>query len=326
MKLTLKEARLTKEEIFSKISDYDVFKNYIGGFKINRAICSPLRTDKSPSFSVRAGKTGNLYWVDYGADEHGDCISLVERMYGLQYADALMKIAHDMGISNGSNEYKRIIAQYSKPVIDQRRYSFIQANVKAWDKRSLAWWEKYLIAEEDLKRENIYSVSKVFLNRKCIPIGATELVYGYWSAVGWKIMFPERPKDSKWLSNIPLTMLEGMDKLSKEHDTIVVPAKKCRIVVEKVHPWCCNIQNESVGSITDEMAKEITENSRRVFYWGNSDEPGKKASYKITEKYKWLHINTPDPLLPEVTDPSDWSYRTQSLEPIRNHINKKGIR
>ena len=44
---------LSDEEILSRVTCLDIFSYYIGkDFKYGRAICSPLRKDKSPSFTI----------------------------------------------------------------------------------------------------------------------------------------------------------------------------------------------------------------------------------------------------------------------------------
>ena len=97
------------------------------------------------------------------------------------------------------------------------------------------------------------------------------------------------------------------------------------MVMEEVYEYLCYFQNESLGSVSDITGAYVTENSKKVFYGGDSDLAGKKASYRITEKHKWYHINTPDPLLPRVKDWSDWHEESQSLKPIIEHLKRKNV-
>ena len=97
------------------------------------------------------------------------------------------------------------------------------------------------------------------------------------------------------------------------------------MVMEEVYEYLCYFQNESLGSVSDITGAYVTENSKKVFYGGDSDLAGKKASYRITEKHHWYHINTPDPLLPRVKDWSDWHEEAQSLKPIIEHLKRKNV-
>ena len=98
------------------------------------------------------------------------------------------------------------------------------------------------------------------------------------------------------------------------------------MVCKQIYPHVCNIKNESIGSVPPEIGKKITESSKKVFYGGNQDSPGKEASYKITGTYGWNHINPPDQLLPKgVSDWSDWAFQDQSLKNIEKHFKTKGL-
>lgn len=328
MQLIRKVQQISAEEVLSKVGEYDIYRIYIGEFKIGGTMCSPFVKQVTGSFGIYMSN-GRLYHADF-ADEvhHGDAMAFVQQMYQLTYPQAIQKVAEDFGLTDrNSQEYKKITGAYSKPVLDQRRHSLIQCTVKRFTKSDLNdYWGRYpVIGQDKLKKHNVWSLKEVFLNRKKIPIGKHEMVFGYWyEEKGWKIMFPERDKTHKWLSSIPLDTPEGLSNLDKDHDTLVIKSKKCLMVMEEVYPWVCSMQNESVGSVSDNTARYIVENSRKVFYGGDSDVAGKKASYKITGKHSWYHINVPDPLLPW-KDWSDWHEYTKSLKPIENHLRIKGL-
>lgn len=324
MKLEKKQPNITKELIFSKISPFDVYHLYIPDFAIKKTICSPLRKDNSPSFGVFVSD-GNLVYKDLATGDTGNCITLVEKMFGLNFDKALHKIANDFCLVNGTDEYKRIISAYSKPVMSEKRHCLIQVQVKKFSVKGLQWWAKYLMTSDKLKQGDIYEIGELYINRRKIPIGKEELVFGYYYNSGWKIMFPERPKKEKWLSNIPLDTPGGLENLSKDHNTLIVKSKKCYEVMRAVYPHICYVQNEGLGSVTEKTATYITENSREVFYGGDSDKVGKEKSYEITKTYNWKHVNTPDALLPTIKDWSDWVCEAQSYEPVIAHLQKKKV-
>lgn len=327
MVLCKKVQDITKELILSKVDEYDIMRFYIGSnLKLNVAMNSVLRRDNTPSFSVRMSKNGHLYYTDYATEEYGDAINLVEKMYGLSYNKALQKIAADMGIVSANEEYKKIMSEYIKPVMDVKRHALLQCTTKRFNNRELNdYWGRYkVIGQEKLRKHDVYSLKEVFLNRKKVPIGKNEMVFGYWYTNGWKVMFPERAHEHKWLSNIPLDTPGGLQNLNKDHNTLIVKSKKCFMVMEDVYEYLCYMQNEGLGSVTEKTASYINENSKKVFYGGDADSAGKKASYKITGKFSWNHVNTPDKLLPR-KDWSDWAEYAETLEPIKQHLKLKGV-
>lgn len=323
----IEEVHITRKFILERLSPYDIYRWEYGEFTVGRPCINHLRGEKRASFTIFQGQDGRMHHYDQ-ADDYwkGDCFDIVCQKYGITLIEALKKIAKDfMLVDAPVDAYKQITSQYVKPVLDPKRYALIQCTTKKFTSTDMTrYWDRYrVISKDKLKKHNVYSLREVFLNRKKIPIGKDELVYGYWYPNGWKIMFPERPIEQKWLSNISLDTPEGLENLSKDHNSLLVKSKKCYMVMEEVYPYLCTFQNETIGSVTEKVAQYINENSKKVFYGGDSDVAGKKASYKITEKYQWYHVNVPDKYLPD----KDWSDLSAShgIEVIDKHLRKKGV-
>ena len=87
----------------------------------------------------------------------------------------------------------------------------------------------------------------------------------------------------------------------------------------------CHVQNESLAAFSHETVTYLKEHSKEVYYGGDSDSPGKQASYAITQAFGFKHINPPDELLKEgIKDFADWA-RYKGLEEVENHFVKKGL-
>lgn len=316
----------TVEEILTKIEPYDIYKLYLGDFEIGGTICNPWYKQTTPSFGVYM-KDSKLYHGDFAdPDHHGDCWQLVQQLFNLGKREGVEKVAQDFGLTDStSTRYKEIVSQYSKPIMDQKRHALLQVTSRRWHKSDFSnYWDRYrVIGEQKLRKHHVHPVKELFLNRRRIPIGKDEMVWGYWYENGWKIMFPERERGKKWLSNVPLDTPGGLKNLNKNQNTLIVKSLKCYMVMEEVYQHLCYMQNESLGSVSDKTAKYINENSKEVWYGGDSDCAGKKASYKITDKFQWHHINTPDRLLP-AKDWSDW-VELEDINPVKKHLEIKGI-
>ena len=317
--------QITKEFIYDRVSILSVFEYYIPSIQIGKSIPSPLRKDRHPSFSI-AEKDNGIVWSDWGTGQNGSCIHLVEKMFQLNYDKALQKIASDMGLIDIDGHDNRMpIVRNSDTVPATKKSSLIQCEGKKFTASELRdYWGRYrVIGLEKLQRYNVHSLKMVYVNREKIPIGKNEMVFGYLYGDKWKVLFPEREKARKWLSNIPLDTPEGLENLSKDHNALLVKSKKCLMVMEEVYPYLCAFQNESLGSVSEKTARYIIENSKEVFYGGDSDHMGKLASYKITSKFSWKHINVPDRILPK-KDWSDWC-ELEDIPPIQKHLQIKGV-
>jgi hypothetical protein len=333
MNLPKKEeiVQLTFESILKKISDYDIYRFYVGSdIQINRAICSPLRKDSVPSFIVKMGKDGYLHHLDYGDSRfQGRAVDFVSQMFFLNYNEALQKINKDFGLGykgEGKQEYKKITTNYSKPVLDIKRYSLIQVSSKKFTNDGLAYWNDYYQDIEDLKKNNVYQVKEVWLNKKKVFIDKNELCFGYlFNDSAWKIYFPHRPKGEKFITNVALNVPYGLSNLDKNHNALITKSMKDMLVALKVYPYTCGIQSENIAAITDETMEYIKQNSKLQYLNFDSDEPGKKASFRVTEKYGIKHINVPDSLLLEGgSDLADWA-KMEGLQALKMHFTRKKL-
>ncbi len=324
-----RKVELSAKEILSKISYYDIYRKYVGDFKLNEAIANPFRDDHTPSFII-GNKYGEIIHTDF-ADSfwRGNAIQLVEQINGCNHDRALRIIDEDfnLGISSGKfgTEYKQITSQYKQPESLGKRYSLIQVVTRKFNNKELDYWKDYHQDEADLRHNRIYVPKEIYINKKRYPVDAKELIFGYLYTGGyWKIYRPFAEKKRKWISNVPIGTAYGLENLDSNHNTLICKSLKDYMVCRKVYNNVCHVQNESLAAFSDETVRFIQENSKRVFYGGDSDEPGKKASFAITEAFGFKHINAPDRLLPESNDFAAWAKR-EGLEVLEEHFIKKQL-
>lgn len=322
----VKKNSLTPENVLKKISPFDIFKFfYRGKLELNTAIHSCFHYDEHPSMMI-SNRYGDLFYMDYAKGIKGDCFNFVQELYGVSLDESLKIIdrAFGLGFTSETNtgDYKRIVKEYKQPEEAGKRYSVIQVVTRKFTKEELDYWASYYIDISELKANNVYSVEKFFLNRKLFPLKENELRFGYYYPEGgfWKLYRPLSPKKSKWISNVPLNYSWGIENLSKENNCLIAKSLKDYLVCRKVFPYVVGIQNESVAAIHTEFVKDVKENSKQVFYGGDSDKAGKEASYNITQLFGFKHINPPDRLLEfGVKDFSDWA-KYENLEEVKNHF------
>lgn len=327
-----RKINLTPDAILDKISEYDIYKMYMPhqNWKINTVTYSPFRNEKTPSFMI-GYKGGGLTFIDFGDTSlKGNCFVFVKMLFNMSSLnDVLMMIDRDfdLGIVNSSttHNYERIVKDYAQPTATAKIEYFIQVKTRKFTHEELAYWNGYYQDIDDLRANNVYSIDTVYLNKQKFPIKDSELRFGYLYEGHWKIYVPySSNKRGKWLSNVPLSTAKGLENLNPDKNTLICKSLKDYMVCKKVYPHVCHIQNESTAALSDEVVEFIKNNSKEVFYGGDSDVPGKKASFAITESFGFRHINPPDDLLPEVKDFADWA-KLEGLEVIRLHFRKKGL-
>lgn len=324
--------KLTKDNILKRITDYDIFKMYMPGkWEINHITNSPFREDKNPSFIIN-NKYGSLSYIDYGRTEYrGDCIHFVRQLYNLPSLDhTLKKIDKDfnLGINSGNlnDNYKIITKQYKQPESIGRRYSKIQVLPKKMTKMDLNYWNSFYQDISDLKRENIYSIKKIFLNKKRFSFDETQPCFGYYYDGYWKIYRPFENKKRKWLpNNVPITTMDGKECIKNADIAFINKSKKDYMVIKKILSTTCAVQNEGIACFSPENVKFLRDNSKKQVLSFDSDIAGVQSSLQITEMFGFDYCNVSKKYLIEGIN--DWAGLAQKygLNIIEKYLIEKQI-
>lgn len=325
MPVEKKKEPVSLQLIYSRISDYDIYRYEIGNFTINHAFCNPLRKDNNPSFVIYMNESGQLRHKDFADSSYsGSGIEFVQQKYGLSIGDAMKKIAKNFGLLEQDNKiYKEVLSTYTKPVMDIKRYTFIQINPRKWEQRDADYWKQFGITVDELKNEKVYPLKELFINRKREQFPQSELVYAYQYESGFKIYFPQREKGERWKSNIKTSIVENI-KILQELDPAVVlitKSKKDRLVLSRYFPYVMNVQNESRSCFTPEFVEMLR--GRDVWINYDSDEAGVKNCTNITSEFGYKYINVPKNYLP-VKDFADL-YKEHGEEEVINVLKQKNL-
>lgn len=328
-----KKIPLNKESILRRITPYDIFKYYMpnDNWKPNSATHSPFREDRNPSFMI-SNKYGTLGYIDFGDTNYrGDCFHFVRQLYNLPTLDATFKMIDrdfGLGISSGNftGEYKKIVSKYKQPETAGKRYVKIQVQPKKFNKLELAYWNEFHQDIEDLKREHIYSVGKIYLNKKKFNFDKDQLTFGYYYDGHWKIYRPHEKKDKKWIpNNVPITTMDGKENINGVDYAFINKSKKDYMVVKKLMQSTCAVQNEGLGCFSKENVKFLRDNSERQILSFDSDVAGVKSSLQITEMFGFDYCNVPKQYLAEGI--KDWAdlARIHGMDTIENYFKTKGL-
>lgn len=327
-----KRVELSPDSILNKISEYDIYKFYMPhqNWKINVVTYSPFRNEKNPSFII-GYRGGTLRFIDFGdSSKKGNCFNFVMMLFNVGLNDALLMIDRDfdLGIISGSStkNYERIISDYAQPTATSKREYFIQVKTRRFTNEELAYWNGYYQDIDDLRANNVYSIDTVYLNKQKFPIKDSELRFGYLYEGHWKIYRPFADKKNKWMpNNVPITMMDGLDDITDCDVAFINKSKKDYMVMKKIFPCCCAVQNEGMGCFSEENVQFIKENSERQILSFDSDETGVKNSKLISDKFGFEYCNVPRIYLEEGI--KDWAdlARIHGLKTIEKYLTQKEL-
>lgn len=328
-----KVVRLIPETVLRKISPYDIFRYYMPdkSWKPNCIMLSPFRSEHNPSFMI-GNKHGNLSFVDFGnTNNRGDCFDFVKVLYGLSSLDEVLRLIDNdfgLGILSGvsSGEYKQIISEYKQPEDLRKRYTLIQVSTRKFTHEELAYWNMYHQSLDDLHACHVYSIRTLYLNRQKFSLSDSELRFGYLYDGYWKIYRPFNDKKTKWLpNNVPITMMDGKEDIIGCDVAFINKSKKDYMLMRKIFPSSCAVQNEGMGCFSTENVEYLKANSKRQILSFDSDAPGVTNSQQITKLFDFEYCNVPRIYLKEGL--KDWAGlgAKYGLKVIEDILKTKGI-
>ena len=329
----LKPSFLTPEKILEKITEYDIFKYYMPNtdWEPNVVTFSPFRNERNPSFMI-GNKQGRLTFIDFAdTSKRGSCFDFVRMSFNLKdLKEVLALIDRDFGLGfsreTNTEQYKRIVSQYIQPVRAVKVYSNIQVVVKAFTNDELAYWNQYHQSLDDLKANNVYSISKVYLNKQLFPV-PFELRFGYLYDDKWKIYRPHaKDKKSKWVpNNVPITAMDGKDDIKQCDVAFINKSKKDYMVMKKLFPCSCAVQNEGLGCFSPENVEYIKSNSASQILSFDSDVTGVENSQQITKIFNFDYCNVPRKYLSEGI--KDWAdlAKAHGMQAIEDYLKQKEL-
>lgn len=328
-----KRTKLSIDNILKRVTEYDIFKYYIrNDFIINELTFSPFRFEDHPSFMI-GNRGGYLYFIDFGdTSKRGDCFDFVRELFNLPtMREVFLMIDRDFGLGIESQynvgRYKAIKAAYKQPEeVLGKRYSVIQVVTRKFTPEELTYWNQFHQDIQDLRDNNIYSIDKLYLNRKRFSLKETELRFGYLYDGCWKIYRPYEEKRQKWVpNNVPITVIEGKENINGCDVAFINKSKKDYMVIRKLMPHSCAVQNEGAACFSEENVKFFKENSKHQILSFDSDVTGVRNSQQITQLFGFGYCNVPRKYLSE--DIKDWAdlAKAYGMKPIEDYLKEKGI-
>jgi len=298
--INLNKKDLTEENLFKFITEFDVFDYYIKDFELHTVFNSPLRTDRSPSFTVfKSDEHNKLFYKDFGTGDSGDCIAFIRRLLGLGYVQALQQVVRDFSLQNefidnipkgtiitgfSPNTFIKGIATED---IKAKQRSFIQILPRLWKKYDLQFWANFGISQPTLKKFWIQPLTYFFINGHIFT--ADKYCYAYIElkdeSITYKIYQPYS-KDRKWISNHPKGAHQGYRLLPKKSNILIITKslKDVMSLYEVMAVASIAIQNERIV-IKDTVMEEYMKRFKRIIGFFDNDSTGKELSEVYVDKY-----------------------------------------
>ena len=311
---------ISMTEIFSKFSETQILKAVFPDIsEIPCLICSPLRVDNKPSFSIYMTNGGHVAWKDHAlTNERGGLMDLLCKYWKCTFNQALEKICN-------LPELKDEIVLKSKQIKTLTRKEAstlkkIEVKVRPWRDYDYEYWASYGIEKQWLKYAEIYPISYKIITKKdkdtgkvskyCFPTEkySYAFVERKQGILSIKIYQPFS-KRFKWCSSMSDGVISLWTKVPEYGDRIVICSslKDALVLSCQLHIPAIALQGEGYN-ISDTACNELRRRYKKVFICFDVDKPGKKDAKALSEKTGFPFI------VPDLGTEKDLSDHFKSLE------------
>jgi len=294
---------IAREDV--SMSDRDILKRYMGIDKIPCAINSPLREDDDrPSFSIFE-RNGIVYWKDFGTGDSGSVVSLLARLWNVDYHGALLKIKLD---TESQIPRFSLIRKYNGK-IHITGNSTIKVKVREWRDWDIEFWKSFGISKEFCTKCNVYPVSHAFFTKEIdgrknivtVPMDKYAYAFFEWKDDKESIkLYQPYSETTKWLSKHDQSVWDlwkqafmWAEKKSDECVVITSSRKDAMCIWENLNVPAMSLQGEGYVP-KPQVMRQVQERFKTVYIWYDNDfkhekdNPGQDNAKKLIELYPWL--------------------------------------
>lgn len=295
--------QITKEDILSKISEYDVFKKYCTNFKeINVSFISDLRVSDTPNCRIHLINNNELRYKDFKMGDYLDCWNYVMKKFYCTYYEALTIIANDFNIRNfnlAKSDLKNIVMandEFRLKVSNiPKQKALITIISQPWNKIDYEYWNQYGISLELLDEYNVFSAKNVYLykgdKRITLSYTKTNPCYAYRfereGTYSYKVYFPlTKDKKYKWLfSGGTKDDIEGYDQLPLSGDVLILTKSLKDVMCFRVLGYnAISLQGEG-NKLEQELVNKLLKRFDKIIINYDGDERGIIETNKLNKQY-----------------------------------------
>jgi len=290
----LKDAynNITLDDIYSKISEYELFMYYCKNFEeFDKSFMSEFYDDNNPDCRIYRSGNNRLRYKDFGTGENLSVIEYIQKKYYCTFSECINIIANDFKLAHGEivlNRQQRIIQL--DETITARPKTRIDIVSQPFTIADYNYWNQYKIPLTLLEEYNVFSAKYVALIKgdkvTNFVYSNRNPIYAYRFKDGneyvYKIYFPYADKRYKWINNCNETIIQGYDQLSLDKNKVIL-TKSLKDVM------CYRVLGYDAISLQGETNKLPTHLKNLIVNYDN-DEEGIRGTERLVDTYGFKHF------------------------------------
>lgn len=302
---------ISEDNILQHVSDYDVFKYYIGDFKIGKAFNSPLRDENKASFNIGYNPvTGRLYCNDYILGG-GNFIMYVMYKYGLTYREACNKIVIDLNLEEHFHLFnvdkqilkngKTFVKSNEKDIQKFKEETRLSAKIRPWQDYDFAFWKQFNITKPTLDKYHVAAAEYSMIGDKIFKLDKHGYVFVE-NKDNDKTLTIYQPYSEvqKWTKNHDASVWYGWEQLPEKGEILIITKSRKDImsIFETTGIPATGLQNEKIIP-KEHVLQELKNRFDLIYvlYDNDFDKPvnwGRQFGQKFSEECNIFQIEIPD--------------------------------
>lgn len=289
--------RVTIKEIYSITNDRELLKRYLGITKIPCLICSPLRVDKKPSFSLYTKDGDTVYFKDFSTGDWGGVLQLLSRLWRKSFRGTLQTIYLNYKIPSlpPSALYKSRNRKRKS-----RGSSNIEVEVREWEEYDLQYWQSYGITKPWLEYADVYPVSRTIItrNKSTFVYKADKYAYAYVEhkegKTSIKVYQPFNTNGFKWQSKHDASVISLWTKIPKTGHTLCICSSLKDALCLWINTGIPAIAPQGEGYYISKTAiKALKSRFKVICILFDADDAGVKDAENLSKKTGFINVKLP---------------------------------
>jgi|TARA_R110000744_G_scaffold46917_3_gene103575 hypothetical protein len=301
---------LHSDVILEKISEYDIFRHYISGFKeIGVRFKSELRDDKSPTAVIYVWK-GRLWYKDHGHPDHSfHCFGYVQHKHQCDWVTTLKLIDSDFGLNLSNFKHdalttNRVGIKHERQDLSEK-VTIISKKSRKWNQEDANFWRQFYVSKEILVRFGVEPISHYWINT--LRFNCDSITYSYPFGNRFKIYSPFS-KEGKWSSNVSAKDIQGWNQLPKTGDVVLLTSSLKDIMTLLSIGYVSVALQSEMQMPSENLIAQLKGRFKEVLVLYDNDfsketNPGQMMAHRICKEYNLVNICIPSKY--ESKDPSD---------------------
>ena len=333
-----------KEKILEQTQNgLTVFVHYLGESCQKKMFKNPFRQDTKPSCHLYNSK--GIYVVhDFGdSGFHGDCFWLVGWLNNLDtrnnFPEILKIIDNELNLGvlrdsdTSKQESPRQTVKITPEAKETPKYANFMLKCKRYSTDDLAYWGRYGITEEVLKRydvRNIMMLQSVNSEGKSFQIASTYrypmYAYCFDDGKGVKIYRPQSKLRFLQYGDIPRPYIFGNKNLPDIGLYVFITGGEKDVMSLAAHGFSAICFNSETAKIPEDVLTELSLRFMYIVLLYDSDETGQRESLirqeEARDKFKLYRLVLPLPGTKKSKDISDYFLLGHTAEEFSSLVKK----